>query len=362
MPEDRLAERLAQARRLATEARLDRLDAALAGLRADAVTDGGVPADLEVELAVIRASALLNLERPTEAWDGLQVVRGRLEDASLAVQGRFHSMSGTAAHFFDDADAAHRGGRAGARRAGRRAGVGGARDGHRVLRAHAGVLPAVPAGRRGARAGARRRRRGGHAARPVAHAGPVRAAHLGDESRAPRPGRAARPVLGRGRRHHEAVLAAPDALPDVMRALSCAERSLLAGRLGDAATAREKLQEAIAVPVGAESPSLRRLLAHAEGAALFAEGRFDEARQVLLGLWESISGRCRPARRRAAAAGPGRRGRRPGRRTRCAGIAWSTPGTGRPSRRAGRPGRPRPGCGSSRRRCCGAAGSWRRTR
>jgi hypothetical protein len=106
MPEDRLAERLAQARRLASEARLDRLDETLAGLRADAVTDGGLPADLEVELAVIRASALLNLERPTEAWDGLQVVRGRLEDASVAVQARFHSMSGTAAHFFDDADTA----------------------------------------------------------------------------------------------------------------------------------------------------------------------------------------------------------------------------------------------------------------
>ena len=91
-------------------------------------------------------------------------------------------------------------------------------------------------------------------------------------------------------RHHEAALAAPHALPDVMRALSCAERSLLAGRLGDAATARAKLREAAAVPVEAESPSLRRLLAHAEGAALMAEGRFDEARRVLLGLWDSISG------------------------------------------------------------------------
>ena len=80
MPEDRLAERLAQARRLASETRLDRLEEVLAGLRADAVTDGGVPADLEVELAVIRASALLNLERPTEAWEGLQVVHGRLEE------------------------------------------------------------------------------------------------------------------------------------------------------------------------------------------------------------------------------------------------------------------------------------------
>jgi diguanylate cyclase (GGDEF)-like protein len=91
-------------------------------------------------------------------------------------------------------------------------------------------------------------------------------------------------------RHHDAAMAAPDALPDVMRALSCAERSLLAGRLGDAETAREKLRLGAAVPVETRSPSLRRLLAHAEGAALFAEGRLDEARRTLLGLWESVSG------------------------------------------------------------------------
>ena len=290
MPEDRLAERLAQARRLASEARLDRLDAALAGLRADAVTDGGVPADLEVELAVIRASALLNLERPTEAWDGLQVVRGRLEDASLAVQGRFHSMSGAAAHFFDDADTAIEeavlalavlaDAPASVERAMATASCGLTLAYCRLFPLAAEVLGqaldvgaevGMPLGRLHTQA------------QYVQLTWGMSLEHLGLAEQRDRCWAA---VV----RHHEAVLAAPDALPDVMRALSCAERSLLAGRLGDAATAREKLQEAMAVPVGAESPSLRRLLAHAEGAALFAEGRFDEARQVLLGLWESISG------------------------------------------------------------------------
>jgi hypothetical protein len=106
MAEARLADRLALARRLASEGKLDRLDEALAGLRADAVTDGGVPADLEVELAVIRSAALLNLERPAEAWDGLQGVQGRLTAAGPAAQARFHAASGTAAYWFGDHDTA----------------------------------------------------------------------------------------------------------------------------------------------------------------------------------------------------------------------------------------------------------------
>src|SRR5215218_4441948 len=106
MPEDRLAERLVLARRLASEARLDRLDELLTGLRADAVTDGGVPADLEVELAVLRATALMNVERAAEAWDHLQDVQGRLAEASPAVQARFHAAAGTAAYWFGDQDSA----------------------------------------------------------------------------------------------------------------------------------------------------------------------------------------------------------------------------------------------------------------
>ena len=81
-----------------------------------------------------------------------------------------------------------------------------------------------------------------------------------------------------------------------MLALSCAERALLAGRLGDAVTAREFLDRARAVGAETRSPSLRRLLAHAEGAALLAEGRLPEARQVLLELWESVQHRPVPAR------------------------------------------------------------------
>jgi len=290
MPEDRLAERLAQARRLASEARLDRLEEALAGLRADAVTDGGVPADLEIELAVIRASALLNLERPTEAWDGLQAVHDRLDEASLAAQARFHSMSGGAAHWFGDADAAIEetvlalavlaDAPPSVERAMATASCGLTLAYCRLFPLAAEVLG--QALEVGAQVGMPLARL--HAqAQYVQLTWGMSLDHLGLDDQRDRCWEA----VGR---HHEAALAAPDGLPDMMRALSCAERSLLAGRLGDAATAREKLQEAAAVPVQAESPSLLRLLAHAEGAALFAEGRYDEARRVLLRLWESISG------------------------------------------------------------------------
>ena len=290
MPEDRLAERLAQARRLASETRLDRLEEVLAGLRADAVTDGGVPADLEVELAVIRASALLNLERPTEAWDGLQAVRGRLDEAPLAAQGRFHSMSGGAAHWFGDTDTAIEetvlalvvlsDAPPSIERAMATASCGLTLAYCRLFPLAAEVLG--QALEVGAEVGMPLARL--HAqAQYVQLTWGMSLDHLGLAEQRDRCWEA---VV----RHHEAVLAAPDGLPDVMRALSCAERSLLAGRLGDPVTAREKLREAHAVRVGAENPSLRRLLAHAEGAALFAEGRFDEARQVLLRLWHSISG------------------------------------------------------------------------
>jgi diguanylate cyclase (GGDEF)-like protein len=290
MPEDRLADRLAQARRLASEARLDRLDQALAGLRADAVTEGGLPADLEVELAVIRASALLNLERPAEAWDVLQGVQGRLEEAAPAVQARFHSMSGGAAHSFDDGDTAIEetvlalavlaDAPPSVERAMATACCGLTLAYCRLFPLAAEVLGqaldvAAEIGMPAARLHAQ--------AQYVQLTWGMSLDHLGLAENRDRCWAA---VV----RHHEAALAAPEALPDVMLVLSCAERALLAGRLGDAATAREKLREALAVPVEVRSPSMRRLLAHAEGAALLAEGRLHEARRTLLGLWESISG------------------------------------------------------------------------
>ena len=117
MPEDRLAERLAQARRLASEARLEQLDQALAGLRADAVTEGGVPADLDVEFAVIRSAGRCS------TWTGrprpgtcCRACLGRLDDAAPTMQARFHAMSGGAAHWFGDQGHRDRRDRAGAGR------------------------------------------------------------------------------------------------------------------------------------------------------------------------------------------------------------------------------------------------------
>lgn len=290
MPDARLGERLVLARRLASEGRLDRLDEALAGLRADAVTDGGLPAHLEVELAVIRSAALLNLERPAEAWDGLQAVQGRLAAAGPAAQARFHAASGTAAYWFGDHDTAI----------------------DETVLALA-VLADVPASTESALATAScgltlaytrlfplAAEVMGQAIEAAVEVGTptgrfhnqaqyvqltwgMSLDHLGLAEERERCWAAAV-------RHHELALADPG-LPDVMRALSHAERALLAGRLGDAATAREHLRQAHGIPAEVRSPSLRRLLAHAEGAALAAEGRLTEARRVLLALWDSVADR-----------------------------------------------------------------------
>lgn len=291
MSEDRLADRLALARRLASEARLERLDEALAGLRADAVTEGGVPADLEVELAVIRSAALLNLERAAEAWDVLQSVQGRLPDTAPVAQARFHAASGTAAYWFGDHDTAIdetvlalgvlTDAPPSAEKAVATATCGLNFAYTRLFPLAAEVLGqaldvAAEAGMPPARLHAQ--------AQYVQLTWGMSLDHLGlAEQREER----WEAVV----KHHEAALADPRGLPDTMLALSHAERALLAGRLGDADTARTHLRLARAVPVGTRSPSLLRLLTHAEGAALAAEGRLAEARQELSTLWESVSDR-----------------------------------------------------------------------
>ena len=296
MPEDRLAERLTLARRLASESRLDRLDQLLTGLRADAVTDGGVPADLEIELAALRAQALLNLERAAEAWDHLQGVQGRLAEAAPVAQARFHSVAGTAAYWFGDHDSAI----------------------DETVLALA-TLSDLPPGPEAALATATcglnlaytrlfplaaevlgmalllAEQTGLPTARFHQQAQYVQLTwgmsldHLGLEEEC----RACWEAVDR---HHRLAVADPAGLPDVMLAVSHAERALLAGRLGDPVTGREHLRTAYAARAEPRSPLLVRVLAHAEGAVLAAEGRTDEARQVLRRLWDSVSDRAVPAR------------------------------------------------------------------
>ncbi|MFL6128368.1 MAG: GGDEF domain-containing protein [Mycobacteriales bacterium] len=296
MPDDRLAERLALARRLATEARLDRLDELLTGLRADAVTDGGVPADLEVELAVLRASALMNVERAGEAWDHLQGVQGRPAEASPAAQARFHAAAGTTAYWFGDHDSAiDEVVLALAVLAGEPPTATGA-----LALAASGLVLAYTrlfplAAEVMTQALATAGEVGLPAARIHSQAQYVQLTwgmsvdHLGLHEQC-------RQRWAEVERHHRLATADPAALPDSMLALSHAERALLAGRLGDAGTGREFLGRARAVRAEGRSPSLRRLLAHAEGAVLAAEGRTGEARRVLLELWESVQHRAVPAR------------------------------------------------------------------
>lgn len=295
MPEDRLAERLALARRLASEARLDRLDELITGLRADAVTGGGVPADFEVEFAVLRATALMNVERANEAWDHLQAVQGRLAEASPDAQARFHAAAGTAAYWFGDHDTAVdevvlalavlAGEPPSQGRALALASAGLVLAYTRLFPLAAEVLAealvtaaevGLPPGRI-------------HAQAQYVHlTWGLSLDHLGLPEQC-------RQRWAEVERHHRLAAADPG-LPDVMLALSHAERSLLAARVGDAVGARTHLDRARQVGVAGRSPSLRRLLAHAEGALLLAEGRLPEARQVLLSLWESVRLRQVPAR------------------------------------------------------------------
>jgi diguanylate cyclase (GGDEF)-like protein len=296
MPDDRHAERLAQARRLASEARIERLEEVLAGLRADAVTDGGVPADVDIELAVLRATAKVNLDLPVEAWDALQGVQGRLAEASTTAQGRFHSISGMVAQTFDDDDTAVDevvlalsvldGEPATSERALALAGCGLTLTYARLFPLAAEVLDEALA--TAEQAGTPTGRF--HAQAQYVHlTWGMSLDHLGLVEECRR-------RWADVERHHRSVFADPATVPDVMLALSSGERALLSARLGDAVTARKHLAEARATSDERRSPNLRRLFAHAEGATLSAEGRYAEARAVLLELWESVRHHPVPAR------------------------------------------------------------------
>ena len=296
MPEDRLAERLVLARRLASESRLDRLDPLLAGLRADAVTDGGVPADLEIELAALRAVALLNLERAAEAWDHLHGVQGRLAEAGPVAQARFHSVSGAAAYWFGDHDSAIDEtvlalATLSDAPPSQEAALATANCG--LTLAYTRLFPLAAevlgqalelAGRTGLATG-----RIHQQAQYVQLAWGMSLDHLGLEEEC-------RACWAAVDRHHRLAVADPSGLPDVMLAVCHAERALLAGRLGDPVAGREHLRAAYEAPAEPRSPLLVRVLAHAEGSVLAAEGRTAEARQVLRRLWDSVRSGQVPAR------------------------------------------------------------------
>jgi diguanylate cyclase (GGDEF)-like protein len=296
MAEDSLARRLAYARTLASEARLDRLDELLVGVRADAVTAGGIPADLEIEVAVLRAMGRLNVERATEAWDLLQTVQSRLGDASPVGRGRFHAAAGLTAYWFADEDSAidetvfALAEMAGEPPSEERALALAASA---LTLAYTRLFPLAAEVITDALAVAQAV--GMPAARFHAQAAYVSLTwglsldHLGLPDRC-----ALR--WAEVERHHALASADPAAIPDAMLALSHAEWALLLARLGHPGTARYYLDQARAARGEPRAASLRRVLAHAEGATLAAEGRLTEARDVLLELWESVRHGQVPAR------------------------------------------------------------------
>ena len=288
MADESLARRLAYARTLASEARLDRLDELLAGVRADAITVEGIPADLEIEIAVLRASGRVNLERTAEAWDLLQTVQSRLGEASPVARGRFHAGAGSIAESFDDQDSAI----------------------DETVLALAEIAGEPPSTERALTLAS--------AAVTLAHIRlfPLAAEVISDAiavadaaglSSARMHYQAAYISLTWGlsldhlgladecalrweevERHHALATADPEAVPDAMLALCHAEWALVLARLGHAGTARHYMALARAARSESHPASLQRVLRHADGAALAAEGRHTEARDVLMRLWESV--------------------------------------------------------------------------
>ena len=288
MPDESLARRLAYARTLASEARLDRLDELLAGVRADAITVEGIPADLEIEIAVLRATGRMNLERTAEAWDLLQTVQGRLAEAAPVARGRFHAAAGSTAYRFDDQDSAI----------------------DETVLALAEVAGQPPTEERALTLAMAALTLAYTKLFPLAAEVIADAIAVADAVGMPSArihAQAAYVSLTWGlsldhlglteecahrwyevEQHHAAATADPAELPDLMVAISHAEWALVLARLGHAGTARHFLELAHAARAEARPPFLQRVLDHAEGAALAAEGRHLEARDGLLRLWDSV--------------------------------------------------------------------------
>ena len=186
-------ERVAAARALARESRVEDLRAAVAELRADP----DLTPDEDLELGIALAVCLTNAEDLPGARMELERVRPLLPRVSALSAASFHTSR-------RDLRRRRRG--RGGRQHRARAGLGGvgqrgepgAGPGAAQLRHAAGDGAAVPAGGGDHPAGGRGRRRGRAVAGHLAAGGRLRDALLGDAAGAPRPGRGGQgPLAGR---------------------------------------------------------------------------------------------------------------------------------------------------------------------
>ena len=292
-----IAERLAAARQLASDCRTAELDELLAGLRADIAGSAGgeLAADLEIEFAVLKASDLWNREHLDEAQGELDRVSGLVPDAGATAQGRHYAMAAIIAVMRGAADVAvdH------AVKA-----VAAVEDEQPSMElamtlgqcalafSQAQLFPlsivviedAIAAATTVGQPTARFRTQAAH----IQLTWGMRQDHLGITTDSEQRWKE---VV----RHYEAAMAEEHTLPELFVRLAHAERALVAARMDDPAGAR-RFHTKAGEPTTHQTPTLRRVLAHAEGAVLLAEGRYAEARAVLAALWHSVRKHRVPAR------------------------------------------------------------------
>ena len=286
------AERLVEARRLASESRVDDLRALVTDLR---MQSGVLSADDEVFLGSHLAIAQYTRDRPGAARGELDLVRPLVQNASLLRRALFYATSGAVAFRLDNHEVAIR------ETVLALAAVEGEQRPSEDLAAVTGACALNQAHTQLFLLAAETAERAIDIARgagcPIspyefqaAYANvcwAMRLQHLGrtDESRQ-------RWQLAAD--HMDSALTDAGQLPLVWRMHATISRAYCAAQLGHPAVARTWLDAAAEIPIDPLTPDLRRLLAHVNGAVSLAEGHRDEAREALENYWIEASQRNLP--------------------------------------------------------------------
>src|SRR5829696_4832884 len=281
------SERVAAARALATEGRVEELRAAAAELR----QDQELPAEDQLLLGVALAVALTNCEDLPAARAELEQVRPLLDSVPALTAAIFHTSVGISAQDGDEAIASIVLALASVESVSEAS-----RDLALVLRncgmklAMEQLFPlAVETTRRAVAVAAAAGLSPGEWLQAVGYAlltWAMRLEHLGEDEQARQRWRAAEEQL--------TGALADDSLGMLPGALVRANRALVLARLGDAATARRCLEESRDTPVRPVTSLLRRRRLHAECVVLFAEGRRTDARHLLTAYWQEAAAQRTP--------------------------------------------------------------------
>ena len=284
---DRRGERIAAARALASEGRVDEVRAAVAELRDDRAAV--LSPDDEVVLGIAVAVALVNCEEFDTARAELERVRPLLPTASALSAAMFHTVMGISVGHDGSGDEAVASIVLALASVESVSEAG--RDLAMVLRncgmklAMEQLFPlAVETAERGvavAEAAGLSRGEWLHAVGYATLTWAMRLEHLGLDTEAAERWQAA----------DERFATALDdpGIPLLSRAFAFTSRAVTAARLGRAAAARGFLESSRDTPARPVTPLLRRRRLHAECTVLVAEGRYLDARHLLTAYWQEAS-------------------------------------------------------------------------